>query len=481
MSTTASVPADAATQALGRGLRKNYLGFFETVAQSVGTIAPSGTPGLVIPVVFATAGNGTWLAYLFATIALAIVGIQINVFAKRVATPGSLYVYAGLGLGPLAGVIAGWALVIGYVFTAAAVIDGTVSTGLALIRLAGAEVTGLGALIALSVIALVVAWWFAYRDIKLSTRVTLGIEFLTLFLILLIVALFFWHRGAVADVEQTGLQGVEIDHLRLGLVLAFFSFVGFESATVLGRESREPQRYIPRAVIASVVGVGLVFIVSAYGLVAGFHGVDPSLDKSDAPLSVLAQSFGGGALGVLVSAGVTLSFFACILGSVNAGARVLYSLSHHGLFHSRARSTHVEHASPHVAATIVSIVALVLALALTLWGYAILDAYGILGSIATYGFLVAYGMVTIGAPVFLGRRRELRPGHVISALVALVLLGLTLFGTVYPVPAWPYNILPYVFLALLVVGIGYFLALRVFRPDRLARIEADLIGTDGAP
>jgi len=30
--------------------------------------------------------------------------------------------------------------------------------------------------LALSIVALVVAWWFAYRDIKLSTRGTLGIE-----------------------------------------------------------------------------------------------------------------------------------------------------------------------------------------------------------------------------------------------------------------------------------------------------------------
>lgn len=34
--------------------------------------------------------------------------MQINVFATRVATPGALYVYAGLGLGPFLGVISGW-------------------------------------------------------------------------------------------------------------------------------------------------------------------------------------------------------------------------------------------------------------------------------------------------------------------------------------------------------------------------------------
>ena len=81
VSAATTVNPDVATPALGDGLRNNHLGFLETVAQSIGTIAPSGTPGLIIPVVFATAGNGTWLAYIIATIALVIVGFQINVFS----------------------------------------------------------------------------------------------------------------------------------------------------------------------------------------------------------------------------------------------------------------------------------------------------------------------------------------------------------------------------------------------------------------
>ncbi len=282
-----------------------------------------------------------------------------------------------------------------------------------------------GLVIALSVIALALAWTLAYRDIKLSTRVTLAIEFTTLALILVVVAGFFLHRGTVADPAQTGLVGVNPDQLRLGLVLAFFSFVGFESATVLGTESRQPRRFIPRAVIASVLGVGLIFIVSAYGLTAAFHGASVTLDKSDAPLSVLAASFGAGWVGVFILAGVGLSFFACILGSINAGARVLFTLSHHGLVHASARRTHSTHASPHTAVSVVSIVALALALGLAFAGYAILDAYGILGSLATYGFLVAYGLVTIGAPAFLRRRggAELRACDFRPCCIRLVARG----------------------------------------------------------
>ena len=59
--------------------------------------------------------------------------------------------------------------------------------------------------------------------------------------------------------------------MRLGIVLALFSFVGFESATTLGAEARNPLKTIPRAVIQSAVIGGAFFTLCAYTEVLGFH------------------------------------------------------------------------------------------------------------------------------------------------------------------------------------------------------------------
>lgn len=467
--------APGSSRSVGSGLKKSYLSFPDILSQSVGTIAPSGTPGLVIPVVFATAGNGTWLAYIFATVALLIVALQINVFAKRTATPGALYVYAGIGLGPLAGIISGWALLIGYVFTAAAVINGTVHTTLAMLHLAGLTSGDVALTFIIAIASAVIAWWLGYRDIKLSTRTSLVIEIITITLIVLVVIGFFTVKG-VSDPAQTSLEGVNFEQLRIGLVLAFFSFVGFESATVLGAEAKAPRSLIPRAVIWSVVSVGILFVISAFALTKVFHGVEPGLATAEAPINVLAVSFGFGPLGVLISIGVALSFFACILGSINAAARVLYTLSHHGVFHAAAGNTHAKNDTPHVAITLIAVIALALALGLTIGGWGILDGYGILGSIATYGFLFSYILVSIAAPVYLRRQGLLTPWHLVSAIVAVALVALVLVTIVYPVPAWPYNVLPYIFLGLLAIGTAYFLILRASDPERLKAIETDLFG-----
>ena len=48
------------------GLRHNILSPLETLSQSISAIAPTTTPALTVPLVFALAGNGTWLADLLA-------------------------------------------------------------------------------------------------------------------------------------------------------------------------------------------------------------------------------------------------------------------------------------------------------------------------------------------------------------------------------------------------------------------------------
>src|SRR3954454_4803575 len=79
-------------------LNRDALSFLEVVAQSVANIAPSATPALIIPLVFASAGNGTWLAYALATIALLFVTPQINVFAARSSCSCALYTFSAAGM-----------------------------------------------------------------------------------------------------------------------------------------------------------------------------------------------------------------------------------------------------------------------------------------------------------------------------------------------------------------------------------------------
>ncbi|MGC1297551.1 MAG: APC family permease, partial [Alloacidobacterium sp.] len=86
MASDTVVPQPVSEEAYG--LRQGVLSPLEVLAQSVSTIAPTTTPAMTIPLVFALAGNGTWLVYLLATIGLGLVALLIAAFARHSASPG---------------------------------------------------------------------------------------------------------------------------------------------------------------------------------------------------------------------------------------------------------------------------------------------------------------------------------------------------------------------------------------------------------
>ena len=457
-------------------LRRNCLSFMEVVAQSVANIAPSATPALIIPVVFSITGKGLWMSYAFATIALLLVTYHINQFAVRSASPGALYTFVAQGMGPTWGVISGWSLVIAYLITGAATLCGASNYVGVLVH----ALTGLAGNIALTIIVMAAftagSWYLAYKDIELSTKFMLVLECFSVGIVLLLAFAFFAKTGRVYDASQFTLAGTSPVKMVQGLVLAIFSYVGFESATALGHEAKDPLRTIPRSVLVTVIAVGTFFTFMSYTLVDAFHGQATTLGQSNAPLNVLSQLAGLPFLGTLFAAGATVGFFACALACINAGARVIYAMSKHGLIHASAAGTHNVHATPHIAVTISAAIVLLAPLSLILSHVALLDAFGYLGSIATFGFLFAYILVSIGSPVYLRRRGELRPTTVIMAVLSIAMLVVVAVGSVYPVPAPPSNLLPYIFLGLLAIGLLRFAYLRSKQPDLIPAIQADLVG-----
>src|ERR1700687_550415 len=168
------------------GLRRGILSPLETLAQSVSTIAPTTTPAATIPLVCALAGNGTWLAYVLATIAILLVALCISRFARFSASPGSLYTYASMILPPWLGATAAWDLLLAYIATGASVVGGFYHFGDLLFREATREgVSTVG----LAILVTGLSIWIAWRDVKISARLMLWIEAISVSFILLVIVL----------------------------------------------------------------------------------------------------------------------------------------------------------------------------------------------------------------------------------------------------------------------------------------------------
>src|SRR6202790_3560786 len=226
------------------GFRRGILPPFETLAQSVSTIAPTATPAATIPLVCALAGNGTWLAYVLATVAILLVAWCVGRFARYSSSPGSLYSYASMILPPWLSATVAWSLLLAYVATGSSVIGGFYHYANLLLRAATGHVFSA---VLLSLLVTGVSIWIAWRDVKISARLMLWIEAGSVSVIVVVVALLLFRHGGHLDLDELHLRGMTGSGLRLGLVLALFSFVGFESATTLGTEARNPLKTIPRA------------------------------------------------------------------------------------------------------------------------------------------------------------------------------------------------------------------------------------------
>ena len=235
-----------------------------------------------------------------------------------------------------------------------------------------------------------------------------------------------------------------------------FSFVGFESATTLGTEARDPLKTIPRAVILSSLIGGVFFTVTAYTEVLGFRMTGQDLGTSDAPMHVLAAIGRLPILGSLIDIGVLVSLFAGTLACITAAARVLLLMSHKGLAHSGLRATHPLHETPYRAIIITGSAAVIPVAILAARGASGLDVYGWMGSLATYGFIVAYALVCISLPRYLRDHGALDATARVIPWLACGAMLLALLGNLYPVPEGPYGKLPYIFVAYLVAGMLWF-------------------------
>jgi len=97
------------------------------------------------------------------------------------------------------------------------------------------------------------------------------------------------------------------------------------------------------------------------------------------------------------------------------------------------------------------------------------DIYGWMGSLATYGFITVYGQVTFALPFYLKLKQHLTAPLLLLSIVATTAMVLALVGTLYPVPAAPYNWLPYLYLSYLFAGLVWFAASRRVEANRLLR------------
>jgi amino acid transporter len=465
------------------GLRRE-LRFWEAIALSIAIMAPTAAMALNGTVPAQLIGRAVPLAFILATIGVVFVSYAFIRLSQHFSHAGSVYAFSGVTLGPRAGFFAGWALFGTYLaFTAAS----TAEVGL--FGQAFFDGTGIWSDAEWLVIALVAGAgiaFIAYGDIRVATRSLLGIEGISVGLIVLLVVVIFAKLATGSAPQDQGLTadvfsvpgGTSLDTVGFAAVFGFLSFAGFEGAAALGEETNDPRRNIPRAIGTAVLVAGAFYIVvilaQTLGFGTGAAGVK-AFGESSSPLGDLSKDYVGSALSDAINFGAMISAFASGLGTATAGSRILFALGRDGFGSSRLGRASVRTGAPAGALTVVLLIAMTVMITQRAVGTNAANAFFYPGTIGVLSLLVAYIVTNVGALRYLfGRVRRAPMWQAVIPVIAIAILGYTIYKQVSG-QVFPYDRFPFVVGSWLLVGLAIVIAL----PGLARRIGEGLAREEG--
>jgi len=246
---------------------------------------------------------------------------------------------------------------------------------------------------------LLITGLLGYRDIALSTKV-LGVSLVLEVAIMLVLNGVIIVRGGAEGTPISSLNALNITEgtPSLGLMFAFFGFIGFEATVIFRSEARDPQRTIPRATYLSIAAIGIFYAVSLYAVTVG-AGNDLLTTATDRPQNLVSDLaltflgvFGENAVQLLV----IVSLFGCLLTFHNVLARFTSKFGAAGLLPVWLGHSHPGYRSPSNASMLVTALGLAVVAGSAVLGVdPVLELYTWFSGAATLGIVVLMALTSL--------------------------------------------------------------------------------------
>ena len=421
-------------------------GMAPTMAMNLNPQEPAEHVGRVVPLVF-----------LLSTLVVLLVAWCFARLSHEHPNAGSAYGFVAAILGPRAGLVAGWTLLGTYLCF--------VIVGLAGVGLFGAnllqrldlwrDASSLG----LTVLAAMVVAPLSIVPAQRAGLVLIILEGVAVVAMVLmacaVLLLVAQGHGPQGDPPLLDLfiptAGVGASAIALGLSFGLLSFAGFEQVATLGEEVKKSRFTIPRVLIGTVLGAGIVFTLVTAAETLGF-GTDRAgvarLTTSTSLLADLSARYFGGWSGDLFDALAICSALGGALASIVAASRILFALGRDLVPSSPVARISPASGTPRNAAVCVLVAAIL--------GYGALrlvfrasgsDAFFWGSTLGALALLVAYLLVVLSTAGALMRPsgRGMRWLLLIPALAA-VAIAYTFWVNVYPPQPGAYRVIPWIVL-----------------------------------
>jgi amino acid transporter len=385
-------------------------------------IAPFGIFGAV----FNASGGMVALAYAIGAVGMVFTAISYAQMSKAFPLAGSVYSYAGRGVAPPVGFIAGWQILLDYILIPSLLY---VISGLAM----HSFVPGIP--VWLWVVGFIVMNtiinYFGIELTARTNRVMLVGELIVLaiFLVIGIVALAqgkgsgdFWSPLFDSDTFSIGLIFGAVS-------LAALSFLGFDAISTLSEENREAGHQVARATVASLLVVAVLFVVQTWVAALLMPDRETLLNEGDPAGDAFyraAEHASGHWLFVVTAVATAIAWgFADALVAQAATSRVLYSMARDRQLPPFLAKVHPRYRVPEYATFVVAAISIAVGVSMSLRD----DGAVVLTALVNFGALTAFLLLHVSVIVHYLVRRRSRDyvRHLVVPLCGLVILGYVVF------------------------------------------------------
>jgi amino acid transporter len=450
-------------------LRRDALGFTGLLAQSIAGVAPSTSIAVPVVVVATICGNGAWLTWIISTVVMLGVSLSLALLSRKFVASGGLYCLNSRGH-PAYGAVTAWVGLFSCVTggaTTPLLFGIFLQSFLDDLGLHG----GHGVLLAPMILCTAFAGVLAWRDASVSARFVIAIEGFSLLAILSLVVLVLWrHAGQLLDADQIRLHNVTAHQIAEGIVLGLGAYGGFEASCSFGLEAKKPRTQIAHALVGSVAGAGLIFVLCSYVLTLGFHGMDIAATHNSNPWSDLALANGSNMLRYLVQLGVLISVFSMFVTNFNVWSRMLLTLGSEGLLPRSLSRVDPRTRTPGFAILTSVVLYIGIQLFLVFTGYATRNIYTLICALTGYWVTVSYVLICAAMLTYQARSKRLLWWHPLVAASGALPLTVSLFDSFLPLPSFPDSMAVILFALSSVAVLAQLAYLACKKPGLLARV-----------
>lgn len=474
-------PARTPSPKGGAGLKHGAIGLGGAVVMSAALMGPAVSVYFNPQLVAAQAGAATPFVFVLSMVASLIVANGIMEMARELPSAGAFYTYVSRGIGPRTGFVTGGLMFLAYALLVPAELALMGSYTHDLFKQYGIDIPW----VPISLLAAALMTVLSVRGIGGSIKAAL-IMFVAEVAVILLVSTVVLGKGGAHGLNASPFDPSKSAHglsgIALGMVYGVLSFIGFEAAATLGEETRNPRRNVPRGLGYSLILVGAIYLFCTYAETIGFGTGGSEVAKlaaDPAPFTTLGQTYAPWLNLVIGLAGIS-SIFAVTVNSNNGIVRILFAMGREGMLPKKLAAVSPALGTPVTAVLVQSAFAVLVTLGLGMWAGPF-TTYAYLGAVLTFGIIPVYWLTNVACIRFFRARPEqfrlLR--HGILPVLGIALMIIPVYGSVWPVPAPPYNWFPYAVGAYVVLLAAIAAVLGKRRPHLLSRAGEVLAGTDG--